>query len=254
MRMPQKQPVSDLMLEQFSLGELDAAQEQAVRGALAEDEILRGRLSALRESDGRILSDYPPERVVPAIQERARAGRTEPRRAWGRPLIMALSTLAVALVVVSFFMTPPTRIKGLSPHLSVFRKTPTGAEELRSGTLARRGDILQLSYTAGAAAYGVILSVDGRGSVTWHSPAGYTGDARTAPALDPHGPVVLSSAYELDDAPSFERFFLVYSPSPFSVADVDRAARALAARGASGSSGSLSLPAGLSQSSLLVKK
>ncbi len=49
-----------------------------------------------------------------------------------------------------------------------------------------------------------------------------------APPLDPRGPVVLPSAYELDDAPGFERFFLVYSAKPFDVAAVDPAARALA--------------------------
>jgi hypothetical protein len=252
--MPQKQLVSDLMLEQFSLGELDSRQEKAVREALAEDEILRERLEALRDSDKQILSDYPAEQVVPSIQERARESRQAPRRSWGRPFVMALSTVAVALVVVSFFMAPPTRLKGLSPHLSVFRKTPSGAEELRPGSVAKRGDVLQLSYTAGDAKYGVIISVDGRGSITWHSPAGYAGGQRTAPALDAHGPVVLSSAYELDDAPSFERFFLVYASAPFQVSDVDRAARTLAARGAAAANGTLTLPGGLGQYSLLVKK
>ena len=87
--------------------------------------------------------------------------------------------------------------------------------------------MLQLSYTAGEAKYGVIFSVDGRGSITWHMPAGYRGGSRSAPALDAQGQVVLPSAYELDDAPAFERFFLVYSSVPFDVGDVERAARAL---------------------------
>jgi len=252
--MPQKQLVSDLMLEQFHLGELDAAQERTVREALTEDAILRERLTALEESDRQILSDYPARRVVPSIQERARQTVPSQRRAWARPFVMALSTAAVALVVLSFFVAPATRLKGLSPHLSVFRKTPTGAEEIVSGTLARRGDVLQLSYTAGEAKYGVIFSMDGRGSITWHSPSGYAGGPRSAPPLESHGPVVLSSAYELDDAPQFERFFLVYSSSSFEISAVDRAARTLSASGGAAANGMLSLPAGLGQYSLLVKK
>jgi len=95
--------------------------------------------------------------------------------------------------------------------------------------------------------------VDGRGTVTWHLPAGYAGGPLSAPALEGQGDVVLPSAYELDDAPGFERFFLVSSAAPFDLAPVAQAARALAGR-PSAERGELSLPAGLGQSSLLVKK
>ncbi len=43
----------------------------------------------------------------------------------------------------------------------------------------------------GDARYGVIFSVDGRGTLTWHVPAGYGGGPLAAPPLDPKGPVVL---------------------------------------------------------------
>ena len=67
------------------------------------------------------------------------------------------------------------------------------------------------------------------------------------------GPVVLPSAYELDDAPGFERFFLVYSAKPFDVSEVDPVARALSLH-AAGERGVLSLPRGLGQFTLLLKK
>ena len=251
--------VSDLMLEQYNLRELSPGQERFVREELQRDEILRARLAALERSDDEIRSSYPAERVVPQIRERMlregaegdRHARRVPTLAWAVP---------VAVIALFLFLFPlvtrqpdDTRLKGIAPHLLVFRKTPAGAEELRPGAVARRGDVLQLSYSAGDARYGVIFSVDGRGTLTWHVPAGYTGGARAAPPLDPKGPVVLPSAYELDDAPGFERFFLVYASQPFDVSVVDLVAHTLSTHPV-GDRGVLSLPRGLGQFTLLLKK
>jgi len=279
--MPEKQKISDLTLEQFHLGELGAAQERRVREELERDEELRGRLARIVRSDEQIRADYPAERVVPLLRERALRGesasdsRAADRRPWRIPTLawaIPVAAMALALLSLPIFLRPSdeTRLKGAAPHLLVFRKTPTGAEELPPGAVAKKGDVLQLSYVAGEAKYGVIFSVDGRGTLTWHVPSGYRGGAFPAPALDPKGPALLPNAYELDDAPSFERFFLVYSSKPFQVADVERVARALARKAASAQSGTqgaaqagtqagaqagaLSLPRGLGQFSLLVKK
>ena len=277
--MPVKQKISDLTLEQFHLGELGAAQERRVRRELERDEGLRGRLAEIVRSDGQIRVEYPAERMMPLIRERAlrqgsseqglAAGRSakgrraderraDKRRLWRLPtLAWAIPVAAMVLVLLSLpiFLRPSdeTRLKGAAPHLLVFRKTATGAEELAPGSLAKKGDVLQLSYVAGEAKYGVIFSVDGRGTLTWHVPPGYAGGALSAPALDPKGPALLPKAYELDDAPGFERFFLVYSERPFQVGDVQRIARALAA-GASRDRTDLKLGRGLGQFSLLVKK
>ena len=52
----------------------------------------------------------------------------------------------------------------------MYRKTDNGAEELAAGQAARQKDVLQLSYIAADARYGVIFSVDGRGTLTLHLP------------------------------------------------------------------------------------
>jgi len=266
--MPQKQTksasstrraVSELMLEQYNLRELSPGEERFVREELERDDVLRGRLAAIQASDEQIRSSYPAQRIVPLIRERMLREGTGGERRPGRlpTLAWAVPVAAIALVLLLFPLVsrPPddTRLKGIAPHLLVFRKTTAGAEELRPGAVARRGDVLQLSYAAGDARYGVIFSVDGRGTLTWHVPAGYAGGARAAPPLDPKGPVVLPSAYELDDAPGFERFFLVYASSPFDVSAVEPVARALSQR-PSDDRGMLSLPRGLGQYSLLLKK
>jgi hypothetical protein len=251
--------ISDLVLEQYNLHELSAAQERMVRGELERDEILRGRLAAIQESDTEIRSAFPAERVVPQIRERLlREGAGAPNRtrrvpttAWAVPA--AAMVLFLVLVPLVTRQGGDTRLKGIAPHLLVFRKTTAGAEELRPGAVVRKGDVLQLSYAAGDARYGVIFSVDGRGTLTWHVPARYAGGAYAAPPLDPRGPVVLPSAYELDDAPGFERFFLVYSTKPFDVSEVNPLAHALTQR-AAGDGAVLSLPRGLGQFTLLLKK
>jgi len=260
--MPQKQTISDVMLEQYSLGELSARRERMVRDELERDEGVRARLAALAASDRDILAAYPSERIVPAIRERLlREGASPARqRAKVNPLTWALPIAAMVVLLLSFFairerVAPQeTRLKGLAPHLAVFRKTAGGAEELRAGAPARRADVLQLGYTAGEAKYGVIFSVDGRGAITWHLPAGYQSGPRQSPALETPGQVVLPSAYELDDAPGFERFFLVYAPVPFELGEIARAARALAARPAAAEREGLALPRGIGQNTLLLKK
>ena len=125
---------------------------------------------------------------------------------------------------------------------------------MHAGSPARRADVLQLGYAAGTAKYGVIFSVDGRGTVTWHLPAGYGAGPRQSPLLEMQGEVILPSAYELDDAPGYERFFLVYSPNPFDLAQIAQAARSIASRPAAADTETLAIPAGMGQYSLLLKK
>ncbi len=276
MRMHPHREISDLTLEQYVLGELSPQNDARVRAALEEDAGLRARLQAIRDSDGRILADYPPARMAEAIRARHAAGRTgqEPRAvrfvgpgragrvpplAWAVPLAAAL-LLSVSLVAyregalpqVASSMTEVTRMKGAGPRLAVYRKTAAGAEQLSAGQQARQRDVLQISYTAADARYGVILSLDGRGTVTWHLPPG--GPPAAAPALARQGEVPLESAYELDDAPGFERFIFVYSQSGFDPRAVEQAVRALASRPAQAEKGALALPKGLSQFSIAVKK
>jgi hypothetical protein len=260
--------ISDLTLEQYALGELSRDAEVRVRAALQTDAALQARLAAIRDSDARILADYPAGRMAQAIRARlgSRVRSFPSRRVHGRaPLAWAIPMAAAVLLFVSFVayregvlpqlassMTEITRMKGARPRLSVYRKTASGAEQLAAGQAARQRDVLQISYTAAGARYGVILSVDGRGTVTWHLPAGAAPAA--APALAPQGEVPLPSAYELDDAPGFERFIFVYSESVFDPRAVEQAVRALAARPDAAENAALALPKGLSQLSVALKK
>jgi hypothetical protein len=268
--MRQPKQISDLSLEQYALGELGPDEEARVRTALEHDAQLCDRLEALRESDRQILAAYPVEEMAAGIRGRMRAHLSTAGQGAIRrfpSLVVALPLAASILLFLSFFVarerllpsyastgTEVTRLKGLKTHLTVYRKAAGGAEELGDGETARPRDVLQISYTAAEAKYGVILSVDGRGAVTWHYPGRYAGTALAAPSLSQQGEVILPSAYELDDAPSFERFILVYSASPFDVRTVQKAAQTLASRPTAAASGSLALPPAIKQFSVVLRK
>ena len=131
------------------------------------------------------------------------------------------------------------------------RARASGDERLSDGARATTGDLLQLAYRAPTDAFGTLISIDGRGHVTVHWPEpGADGPAR----LSAKGEVRLPSAYELDDAPAFERFIFVSSPSPFAMSTVLDAARALAARPGDARVQKLALPPSLNQLSLALDK
>jgi hypothetical protein len=125
-------------------------------------------------------------------------------------------------VAATLWLRPPvvddTTIKG-GPALMLHRRTTNGSEALTPGAAVQEGDQIRVGYRSAGHRYGVILSIDGRGHVTAHLPR--TGDR--AGALQPAGTVFLDFAYELDDAPRWERFYFVTSESEFAVEPVRRA-------------------------------
>jgi hypothetical protein len=256
----------DWLLERIALGELPAAELAAARARLAAEPGGLERLQRLQEENARVLEALPPEDVAREVARRARvreAQRPAPRRALSFALGLPLAAALVLLVVLSVrepgqpsgqhsltgATAEVTRIKG-DPRLLVFRQGAGEPEQLRTGALAHAGDLLQLGYVAGGRPYGAVLSLDGRGAVTLHFPE----RPEATPALDPKGTVSLGHAYELDDAPAFERFVLVTSQQPFDVQAVLDAARALAANPSDARTRPLALPAGLEQSSFTVEK
>ncbi len=263
----EEERVSDLSLEQYRLGELAPAAAAALAERLDRDPALAERLERLAASDAEILAAHPPAEMAASIRGRlaaAERGEERPSRRLHpvRFTSFALPAAAAVLLTLSLLMVRErllaggdgVRLKGAATALSAWRKVSGGAERLAAGAVARAGDVVQLSYMAAGARYGVILSIDGRGVVTFHLPEGWEGGAARSPALDAGGEITLASAYELDDAPSFERFFLVYADAPFSVSSAADAARRLAERPAQARRGPLELPRSLRQAAFLLVK
>lgn len=267
--------VPDLILERYRLGELPPAEAGALRRRLGGEPNLLARLEALERSDEEIRRLYPPAWLAERVRSRRAAARPlrAPARPWTRfwPVPAALAAAAtLALVLAPRVLRPPfpepvaglrpspsapavrpaDRLKGLEPTLVLFRKTDSGSETLADGSVAHPGDVLRVGYRAAGRTHGVILSVDGRGVVTVHLPA--RGDE--AARLSGGDTVLLDRAFELDDAPRFERFYLVTSDRAFEVTPVVEAVHRAVANNAAAGSPALPLASSFQQSILTVQK
>ena len=137
------------------------------------------------------------------------------------------------------------------PRLVIHRNRFGVAQRLWDGDSVRPGDVIQVSYVATEDPTGVVVSVDGSGSVTLHYPPSL-GDE---PTLQRGGLAPLDHAFELDDAPEFERFFLVTSSDvPTDVELVILAAQELAASECDREHDKLGLPSLWHQQSLTLRK
>lgn len=258
--------VPDLILEQYRLGELPVAQAGHVERRLSVDAALRRRLDALEESDAQIARAYPAARLAQGVRARLTAVPS-PAARWRVPLAAAIAAMVLLFALPRVWIRgardaavgagtqasqDTDRIKGLQPSLAIYRRTAAGSETLADGSVARAGDLLRVGYVGAGRGYGVILSIDGRGAVTMHLPPG----GGHAAALARGGLTLLDQAYELDEAPGWERFYFVTGDTPFDVGPIVDAARKASA-GVSGTRpppAALAIAPGLSQSAFSIQK
>lgn len=245
----QDRPVSDWQLERYLLRESPASELADLDRRMEADPELAGRVAALKRSDEDLNRSYPPAWMCRQIERKLKRARSrETRRTWSGYRLWAVPAVALVLAVLAVPSLldqsrrdpsvpamesgegypgpgtpsaaggegPTLRVKGDEggPRLAIFRKLASGSERLKDGAAARGGDLVQIAYRSGGLAYGAILSVDGRGAVTRHLPA----SGEKAVPLAPRD--TLDFAYELDDAPEWERFFLVAADRPFGLSAV----------------------------------
>ncbi len=222
----------DWLLERIALGELPPEELARARARLLEEPDGAARLAALEADTAATLARHPPAEVARQVASQAR--RLQAR--WERPA--RRFPFAAALV-------PALAAAALVVH----RQRAETPEALEDGARVAEGDVVQVAYVAAGRAQGVILSVDGRGTVTLHAPE--AGD--TSVRLGASGAHPLPGAYALDDAPGFERFFLVTAEAPFTVEEVLAAARSLASHPEARTS-PLPLPSRYTQASFLLEK
>lgn len=260
-------PVPDLYLERYRIGELPEDERGRIERLLELDPELRARFEALTTSETEIAKHYPASSMDERIRGRARAAGISRSLASSAPtapgdravrwLMPALAAAAVVLAVgvgVGVLRAPApddgVLVKGGDAELVVFRKTPAGTERLEPGATAHRGDLLRMGYRAAGRPYGAILSTDGNGNVTQHLPR----SGERAVSLETGGTVLLDFSYELDNAPRWERFYLVTGPEPFELQPVRRAALGVATTGSEIAPPPLPLAADLEQSVFSLAK
>lgn len=265
--------IPDWLLERYRLGELPEKKRRQLEKELQENPALAAELEELSRSDREILSTYPAARLVPEIRKRVARQQQEPisKQFRFRPVLIAIPAMALAILML--VVLPPLfrqknafvselghenyigvkGEKGLSlatPGLQIFRKRAAGIEKLTSNSQAKVGDLLQLAYSSGSETNGMIFSIDGNGAVTLHFPENKT----AATTLQKGRRIFLPRAYELDNAPQFERFFLVVARGKINVNEILQKARELAVAKDNVTTGNLNLPEQFRQFSLLIRK
>jgi hypothetical protein len=261
--------IPDWKLERYLLGELPPEDMDRIRRVIESSHALRLRIQELHESNKDILERYPSAWMSRRIQQKseksapsnARIKNIILSRFWPMPALPVVAILIV-LAILPVLFTPgvdrqgdaglihTTRIKGPGAQLLLFRKTDSGSERLDNSVMAREGDLILVKYQPAGKAYGVIISIDGRGTLIRH----YPDEGRQAEQLKKDGPVSLDFAYELDDAPNWEKFYFITSDSPFEVDAVIQAARAKITNFTGAVSDSLDLPDPLEQSIFTIRK
>ncbi len=234
-----KTRVPDLLVEQLRLGELPPAEANRVRAQLEEDD--DPRLESLKASDAEILNAHPPEVMARKIKARLDALDEEAQPAFRWPM-WATGGLVVAAAAAALVLLLPTddpsvtappgtvavndsggeRIKG-DAAIVLERQRGTRAEPLLAGADVSPGDTLQVSYRSGGWKHGVLVSIDGAGAVTLHFPAEESEPTALQASAVLH-------AFELDDAPDFERFLFFTAHEPLDAAAIVRSLEAFAKR------------------------
>jgi hypothetical protein len=233
------------LAERLAQGELSSDEAATARSRLGVEDVDR-RLREIEESNRQILEQHPPAKVAAEVERRFRGER----RRWLWALAPAV---AAGIVVLIFVRSPPAGDRqkgGGAPRLIMHRQRGGAVERLASGAAVRAHDLVQISYAAAGRSFGVVLSIDGRGKVTLHHP-----DAGGDNRLQGGGrEVLLGHAFELDDAPDFERFFFVVSRTPFATERVLESAERLAGAGHEAAERPLDLPSDLEQTSVVLRK
>jgi hypothetical protein len=217
----------DLLLEQYLLNELSPTETVTLRQRIASDTQLQARLIQLDAANQIDCKQYPAQAMIPLI--RARAAKKELRR-FSLPRltpVRLLSPIALSILalVVILNRTPnqstdfgeTIRLKGGEAGLIIFRKNNQNIQLLPPHAAAYSGDSLQIYYQSFKNLFGVIFSVDGSGTLTLHFPEI---ENQNSPQLLTGIMQALPSAYRLDKAPLFERFYLVTSVTPFATAAI----------------------------------
>jgi hypothetical protein len=262
--------IPDIMLERYILKELDIKKMDEIRELCNSNPDIASRVTEIRKSNEEIFKAYPDDKIAAEIMHKYEAQNPTWRkqRSISIKYLRIIAPVAVAAAAVVFILMPAvkndvaifntteiTQSKGNETVLHIYRKNRNSEIEImKNGSNAKAGDLLQIGYSSLKNAYGVILSIDGRGKVTLH----YPGNEKASTKITAGEKHLLENSYELDDAPEFERFFFITSKAEINTESVIFSAEMLAIERKKAMAANLTfndlMEESLSQVSVLIKK
>ncbi|MFC2157136.1 hypothetical protein ACFLT9_04805 [Acidobacteriota bacterium] len=273
--------VSDYYLERYALGELPAEEAEKIKHLASLDPSVQSSLERIESSNRDIQSAYSPAQFHQELSKRLAESKGKTIHDFSNVThtfphtkrFFVISTAFASVLVLLILIWPGKEnvlnlpidntqqdfslVKGLQnidltkTQLLIFRKmSEEKVEILTDGSSAKAGDLLQLAYVAVQESFGMILSIDGRGSVTLHFPERIDDPTQ----LERSRKYLLPNAIELDDAPDFERFFFLTSTSPIAVEKILNSVEYDTKDPAGLDVKKLKLPDGVKQHSVLIRK
>ena len=232
--------ISDFKLERYLLGELSEKEMRELQERELSDEIFAARVAEMRLQGKRFVAENPfvaLEAKMAAAEQSANDEHKVVSVMWlkvAAALVIALGVFSMVLLnrnvetfdnkdaamqVAMADVDDGTRIKGMQVSLEVWKKTGDSAVQMVNLGDAHEGDEIQLRYRVPQKCFGMLFSMDGNGTITMHM-----GEGNKAIELEPGKMTTLPFAYKLDNAPKFEKFFLLTSQNSFEIDgnDIDK--------------------------------
>ena len=233
--------ISDFKLERYLLGELPEKEMRELQERELSDEIFAARVREMREQGKRFLAENPFAALDDKLEDLGRRENVTEFRGVNTLWLKVAAALVIALGVFSMVVLnrdvatydrdsasmqvamadvdDGTRIKGMQASLEVWKKTGDSAVQMVNLGDAHEGDEIQLRYRVPQKCFGMLFSMDGNGTITMHM-----GEGNKAIELEPGKMTTLPFAYKLDNAPKFEKFFLLTSQNSFGIDgnDIDK--------------------------------
>ncbi len=233
--------ISDFKLERYLLGELPEKEMREFQERELNDEIFAARVAEMRLQGKRFLAENPFVALEERIEAAEAAGNSAEKAGQNILWLKVAAALVIALGIFSVVVLNRdvatydnnsasmevamadvdngTRIKGMQASLEVWKKTGDSAVQMVNLGDAYEGDEIQLRYRVPQKCFGMLFSMDGNGTITMHM-----GEGNKAIELEPGKMTTLPFAYKLDNAPKFEKFFLLTSQNAFEIDgnDIDK--------------------------------
>lgn len=226
------QNIPDLYLEQFVFNELSQSKRDEIAELLKDDKTLAKRIENIRVSNTKFNEKNTLSLSISRIEikeQESKIKQTPQLAQW------QYASISSVFLIILLFTIPQEndisikhinntinesndtiRLKGITPELHIFRKTIDNIELISSQQDVKENDILQIRYQGAGYQYGIIFSIDGAGELTLH----YPNSASDNTDIEPQGDIALPFAYQLNNAPEFERFFLVTSNKKLNIQDI----------------------------------
>lgn len=221
-----KNIISDLLLEKYIHNELDAEEKLLLKNYFKNNKNAQRRVDKLRDSDKKIINDYPVEKIIGGVEYRCQEENERKKRKLLKILAPAVGLAAFTLIIINpgFIKTfipdkitleNTIRFKG-GTKLYIYIKKGNQVIQLENYSTVRTGDVIQVAYLAGADNYGVIFSLDGDRNISLHYPYNINNSAK----LEKDKKQYLTVSCELDTAPKYEQFYFITSKNKINVKTV----------------------------------